>query len=87
MKIFLLERKTLMADEARAMVVIAEDEAQARRLATGRRVEVDEKGSYLVDNFKDEGPRPWYAKRLGQSRCHVLGDAAPGAKARVVVVD
>ncbi|MDP1719214.1 MAG: hypothetical protein Q8L24_02195 [bacterium] len=87
MKIFLFERQTSVDGEARAMVIIAEDEYQMRRLAVGRHVETDAQGSYLTPNYKDEGPGPWKVKSLGQSRCRVIGEAAPGAKARVVVVD
>lgn len=87
MKIFLLERVTQALTEARAMVVIAENEVHARRLAVGRRVDVDESGPYLLENFKDEGPLPWIQKRGKRSRCSVIGDAAPGAKPRVVAVD
>lgn len=87
MKIFLLERSTVVESEVRSMVIIAKDERQARSMATGRRVEVDAQGPYLTTNYKDEGPGPWKVKSLRQSRCSVIGDAAPGARPRVVVVD
>ncbi len=87
MKIFVLTRKAASDGEARAIVVIAKSEWQARHLAAGRRVDTDKQGAFLDNVFKDEGPGPWLAQRMKQSKCVIIGQAAPNERARVVVVD